>query len=107
LPLLAELAEAELLAVDAPAVDAPDVVVDELDDDEHAAVTPSSNAAAAPAAGTDTDRFIPAPSRESSGFGCRSRMAQGAPLMSARGLAYLHPIDRHVQLMATSRKHMA
>jgi hypothetical protein len=27
-------------------------------DDEHAAVTPSSNAAVAPAAGTDKDRFI-------------------------------------------------
>jgi hypothetical protein len=43
--------------VDAP-VDAPDAAVDELDD-EHAAVTPSSNTAAAPAAGTDKDRFIP------------------------------------------------
>jgi hypothetical protein len=42
------------------AADALDAAVDELDD-EHAAVTPSSNTAAAPAAGTDTDRFIPAP----------------------------------------------
>jgi hypothetical protein len=59
LPLLEEL-----LAVDPLAVDAPDALVDELDD-EHAAVTPSSNAAAAPVAGTDKDRFIPAPLRES------------------------------------------
>jgi hypothetical protein len=58
LPLAVEPPE-----VDAPEVDAPDALVDELDD-EHAAVTPSSNAAAAPAAGTDKDRFIPAPSRE-------------------------------------------
>jgi hypothetical protein len=49
--------------VDAPG-DAPDVLVDELED-EHAAVTPSSNAAAAPAAGTDKDRFMLAPLRES------------------------------------------
>ncbi|HTR90591.1 MAG TPA: hypothetical protein VMI73_02495 [Trebonia sp.] len=39
------------------AVDEPDAAGDELDD-EHAAVTPSSNAAVAPAAGTDKDRFI-------------------------------------------------
>jgi hypothetical protein len=55
--------------VDAPVagvlvVGAPDALVDELDD-EHAAVTPSSNAAAAPAAGIDKDRFISAPSGES------------------------------------------
>jgi hypothetical protein len=56
------------LVVAAPEADAPveapvDALADEVDelDDEHAAVTPSSNAAAAPAAGTDKDRFIPAP----------------------------------------------
>jgi hypothetical protein len=49
--------------VDVEAAGALDAAVVELDD-EHAAVTPSSNTAAAPAAGTDTDRFIPAPSRE-------------------------------------------
>jgi hypothetical protein len=55
---------ADPLAAVAPLVVGPaDALVDELDD-EHAAVTPSSNAAAAPAAGTDKDRFIPAPSRE-------------------------------------------
>jgi hypothetical protein len=42
--------------LDAP-VDAPAAAGAELDD-EHAAVTPSSNAAVAPAAGTDKDRFI-------------------------------------------------
>jgi hypothetical protein len=59
------------LVVAAPEADAPveapvDALADEVDelDDEHAAVTPSSNAAAAPAAGTDKDRFIPAPSCE-------------------------------------------
>jgi hypothetical protein len=65
-PLEAPLVEDAL--VDAPeevdaAADAPAAVVDELDD-EHAAVTPTSNTAAAPAAGTDKDRFIPAPSCE-------------------------------------------
>jgi hypothetical protein len=64
LPLVADPLEVDAPEVDAPALaDAPDALVDELDD-EHAAVTPSSNAAAAPAAGTDKDRFIPAPSRE-------------------------------------------
>jgi hypothetical protein len=88
LPLELDPPELDPLAVDPPAVDAPaeapDALVDEPDD-EHAAVTPSSNAAAAPAAGTDKDRFIPAPSRE---FRVRlpvPRMAQGAPLISGRG----------------------
>jgi hypothetical protein len=65
LPLVEAPPEVEVEApgeVDA-AADAPAAVVDELDD-EHAAVTPSSNAAAAPTAGTDKDRFIPAPSCE-------------------------------------------
>jgi hypothetical protein len=67
LPLVVDPLEVDAPEVDAPElaapVDAPEALVDELDD-EHAAVTPSSNAAAAPAAGTDKDRFIPAPSRE-------------------------------------------
>jgi hypothetical protein len=62
LPLVVAPLEVDAAEVDAP-VDAPDALVAELDD-EHAAVTPTSNAAAAPAAGTDTDRFISAPSRE-------------------------------------------
>jgi hypothetical protein len=63
-PAAEELLLAAALLADPLAVDAPDAPVDELDD-EHAAVTPTSSAAAAPAAGTDKDRFIPAPSRES------------------------------------------
>jgi hypothetical protein len=55
-----------------------DALVDELDD-EHAVATPSSNAAAAPAAGTDKDRFILAPSRELSSSAVGTRMAQGTP----------------------------
>src|SRR6202035_1842898 len=77
--------------VDAPAEDAPAALVDELDD-EHAAVTPTSNAAAAPAAGTDKDRFIPAPSREflGSAAGPPSK-AQCAPRVGVRGLACCLP----------------
>jgi hypothetical protein len=55
----------DALAVEPPAeLDVPDAPVDELED-EHAAVTPSSNTAAAPATGIDMDRFIPAPCGES------------------------------------------
>jgi hypothetical protein len=65
LPLAADPLEVAAPEVDAPELaalaDALDALEDELDD-EHAAVTPTSNAAAAPAAGTDKDRFIPAPS---------------------------------------------
>jgi hypothetical protein len=94
----------EPLLVDPLALDAPDAPVDELDD-EHAAVTPSSNAAVAPAAGTDKDRFIPAPSREFRALPPAPGMAQGTPHKRAEpGL--LHPANRHVQLLATSRKHM-
>jgi hypothetical protein len=64
LPLVEGLLELLEAPVDVEAAaDALDAAVVELDD-EHAAVTPSSNAAAAPAAGTDLDRFIPAPSRD-------------------------------------------
>jgi hypothetical protein len=84
LPLAAEPLEADPLEADAPEVDAPDALVDELDD-EHAAVIPTSNAAAAPAAGTDKDRFIPAPSREFRVLLPVIRMAQGAPRIGGRG----------------------
>jgi hypothetical protein len=72
LPLVEAPVELLEAAAEAPA-EAPvevDAAADALDaadgelDDEHAAVTPTSNAAAAPAAGTDKDRFIPAPSCE-------------------------------------------
>jgi hypothetical protein len=80
LPLPEEPLAVDPPTVDAPDEDAPDALVDELDD-EHAAVTPSSNAAAAPAAGTDKDRFIPAPLNL--GFRRRSRIAP-APARRAR-----------------------
>jgi len=58
-------------------LDAPVAAGDELDD-EHAAVTPSSNAAVAPAAGTDKDRFILL-LLVNLDYGCRARMTQSTP----------------------------
>jgi len=73
LPLpLVEPPVAELLLLEPP--DALDVELD----DEHADVRASSMTAAAPAVGTAKDRFIPTPSRDFCGFGCRSWVAASA-----------------------------
>jgi hypothetical protein len=100
---LADDAPEDALADDAPA----DALVDDELDDEHAAVRPSSITAAAPAVGTDKDRFIYLLLRVNLELGCRSPDGAGRARMSVRGLACLHPADWHVQLLATSRKHMA
>ena len=76
-----------LVALDPPAA------LDELEDEHAAAVRDSSKTAVAPAAGFAKDRFIPVSFACFFGFGCRSCAGSCVPA------------DRHVQLLATSRKH--